>query len=342
MLPEHDVVIVDEAHELVDRVTGVATGELTRGAWSRRPRAAAASWSTRPIADRLVEAGEGLGAGARGPAARPLGGAPPARVAGRCRRSATRPRRASTALGGERREEPEAAAGRKIAQAALDEVARHRRSGCSRRSTSRTRRSAATSCGWPRWAPTRAQGAARRPAGGRRAAARAAVRALAPWSSPRPRWPSAATSTRWPGSGGSRRPRPREAATTTRCPIPRPRSGRGWTSARRSRTPRAASSTSPSRCPRPGATGCRPPTSTRSPGSSRRRAGARSGCSRRCAPPSRPPRRCATGWPHRCSARATTPRCCWSSGSPRTRRRRCSARCRSGRASTCPGRRCRA
>jgi len=29
VLPEHDVVVVDEGHELVDRVTGVATGELT-------------------------------------------------------------------------------------------------------------------------------------------------------------------------------------------------------------------------------------------------------------------------------------------------------------------------
>lgn len=32
ILPEHDVVIVDEAHELVDRVTGAATAELTAGA----------------------------------------------------------------------------------------------------------------------------------------------------------------------------------------------------------------------------------------------------------------------------------------------------------------------
>jgi ATP-dependent DNA helicase DinG len=31
VLPEHEVVIVDEAHELVDRVTGVATEELTSG-----------------------------------------------------------------------------------------------------------------------------------------------------------------------------------------------------------------------------------------------------------------------------------------------------------------------
>jgi ATP-dependent DNA helicase DinG len=31
VLPEHDVVVIDEAHELVDRVTGVATEELTAG-----------------------------------------------------------------------------------------------------------------------------------------------------------------------------------------------------------------------------------------------------------------------------------------------------------------------
>ena len=31
VLPEHDVVVIDEAHELVDRVTGVATEELTSG-----------------------------------------------------------------------------------------------------------------------------------------------------------------------------------------------------------------------------------------------------------------------------------------------------------------------
>ena len=35
VLPEHDVVIVDEAHELVDRVTGVATAELSPSAISR-------------------------------------------------------------------------------------------------------------------------------------------------------------------------------------------------------------------------------------------------------------------------------------------------------------------
>jgi ATP-dependent DNA helicase DinG len=59
VLPEHDVVIIDEAHELVDRVTSVATSELTAGMVS-----AAAKRCGRQIAedivDRLAEASEGL------------------------------------------------------------------------------------------------------------------------------------------------------------------------------------------------------------------------------------------------------------------------------------------
>lgn len=38
ILPEHDVVVVDEAHELVDRVTGVATAELSGGTVSAAAR----------------------------------------------------------------------------------------------------------------------------------------------------------------------------------------------------------------------------------------------------------------------------------------------------------------
>ncbi|GAB3468695.1 ATP-dependent DNA helicase [Actinophytocola sediminis] len=59
VLPEHDLVIVDEAHDLVDRVTSVATGELTSAAVS-----AAARRSGRvvdqEIADRLLEAADGF------------------------------------------------------------------------------------------------------------------------------------------------------------------------------------------------------------------------------------------------------------------------------------------
>ena len=47
VLPEHDVVVVDEAHELVDRVTGVATVELAAGAVGPRPGAAGGSWIRR-------------------------------------------------------------------------------------------------------------------------------------------------------------------------------------------------------------------------------------------------------------------------------------------------------
>ena len=60
VLPEHDVVVVDEAHELVDRVTGVATGELTAGAVAAAARRLG-KLIDQSVADRLAEAGEGLG-----------------------------------------------------------------------------------------------------------------------------------------------------------------------------------------------------------------------------------------------------------------------------------------
>ncbi len=121
VLPEHDVVVVDEAHELVDRVTGVATAELTAGVIGTAARRLG-KLVDQAVADRLAEAGEGLGL--------VLEDLPPGRweslpraaagalsavrdAAGTCR----------MALGGERREDPDAAGGRKVAQAALDEVA---------------------------------------------------------------------------------------------------------------------------------------------------------------------------------------------------------------------------
>ena len=58
VLPEHDVVVIDEAHELVDRVTGVATEELTAGIVER-----AAARCHRLAADesaRLAEAATAL------------------------------------------------------------------------------------------------------------------------------------------------------------------------------------------------------------------------------------------------------------------------------------------
>ncbi|GEM32439.1 ATP-dependent DNA helicase DinG [Nocardia neocaledoniensis NBRC 108232] len=54
VLPEHDVVVIDEAHELVDRVTGVATAELAATAIS-----AAARRCTKLIDEREVDRLEG-------------------------------------------------------------------------------------------------------------------------------------------------------------------------------------------------------------------------------------------------------------------------------------------
>ncbi|MUN35876.1 DEAD/DEAH box helicase [Actinomadura sp. NEAU-AAG5] len=60
VLPEHDVVIVDEAHELVDRVTSVATGELSAAAVETAARRCG-RLIEEATADRLKESAEGLG-----------------------------------------------------------------------------------------------------------------------------------------------------------------------------------------------------------------------------------------------------------------------------------------
>lgn len=59
VLPQHEVLIVDEAHELVSRVTGVATGELTPGQVNRAVRRAAKLVNEK-AADALQSASEGF------------------------------------------------------------------------------------------------------------------------------------------------------------------------------------------------------------------------------------------------------------------------------------------
>jgi ATP-dependent DNA helicase DinG len=55
MLPEHDVLVVDEAHELVDRVTSTVTDELTASMVSAAARKAARlAESTEPVEDAAV------------------------------------------------------------------------------------------------------------------------------------------------------------------------------------------------------------------------------------------------------------------------------------------------
>lgn len=59
VLPQHEVLIVDEAHELVSRVTGVATGELTPGQVNRAVRRSAKLVNEK-AADQLQTASEGF------------------------------------------------------------------------------------------------------------------------------------------------------------------------------------------------------------------------------------------------------------------------------------------
>ncbi|MDA3626897.1 ATP-dependent DNA helicase [Saccharopolyspora oryzae] len=59
VLPEHDVVLVDEAHDLVDRVTSAATGELTATSVRLAARRCGRAIDEE-TADRLEEASEGL------------------------------------------------------------------------------------------------------------------------------------------------------------------------------------------------------------------------------------------------------------------------------------------
>jgi len=121
VLPEHDVVIIDEAHELVDRVTGVATAELTGavvGIAARR----CGKLVDQVIVDRLTEAADGLSMVL---ADAPLGrweNELPTPVAGALAVVRDGSAACRSGLGSERREDPENATQRKLALALLDEV----------------------------------------------------------------------------------------------------------------------------------------------------------------------------------------------------------------------------
>jgi ATP-dependent DNA helicase DinG len=120
VLPEHDVVVIDEAHELVDRVTSVATAELTSGMISAAVRRCGKLVDA-DLADRLLESGDGLAlvldempAGRMDSLPQALTGALPAvrDAAHAC----------LTALGSDRREDVEEATARRLARTLLEEV----------------------------------------------------------------------------------------------------------------------------------------------------------------------------------------------------------------------------
>ncbi|KAA9162110.1 ATP-dependent DNA helicase [Amycolatopsis acidicola] len=120
VLPEHDLVIVDEAHELVDRVTSVATGELTAAMVAIAVRRCGKLIDA-DIADRLQEASEGL--------AMIIEDLPPGRMdslpkplAGSVTAIRDAAHACITALGSDRKEDVEEATARKLARSQLEEV----------------------------------------------------------------------------------------------------------------------------------------------------------------------------------------------------------------------------
>jgi len=120
VLPEHDLVVIDEAHDLVDRVTGVATAELTASMVNAAAKRCG-RLIDQQIADRLAEAADGLSVVvADAPVGRweRLPDVADTVLAG-IRDGAAACR---TALGPNRREETDNATARKLALALLGEV----------------------------------------------------------------------------------------------------------------------------------------------------------------------------------------------------------------------------
>ncbi|WP_328603892.1 ATP-dependent DNA helicase [Amycolatopsis sp. NBC_00345] len=120
VLPDHDLVIIDEAHDLVDRVTSVATGELSSAMVSSAARRSGRLIDA-DVADRLLESSDGLAlilddlpAGRMDTLPQALQGAVPAvRDAAKA---------CLTALGSDRKEDVEGATARKLARTLLEEV----------------------------------------------------------------------------------------------------------------------------------------------------------------------------------------------------------------------------
>jgi ATP-dependent DNA helicase DinG len=120
VLPEHDVVLVDEAHDLVDRVTSAATGELTASAVKLAARRCGRAIDEE-TADRLDEAAEGLELVLEDSAQGRLEELPEAlgRAVTVVRDSAWA---CISALGPERKEDVEGSTARKLAHALTEDV----------------------------------------------------------------------------------------------------------------------------------------------------------------------------------------------------------------------------
>ncbi|MFC6092772.1 ATP-dependent DNA helicase [Saccharothrix lopnurensis] len=120
VLPDHDVVVIDEAHDLVDRITSVATEELSGSLVSTAARRCG-RLIDQGVADRLAEAADGLAMVLEDVPAGRLDALPQA-VAGALKATRDATHACITSLGPERKEDVEGAASRKLALTLLDDV----------------------------------------------------------------------------------------------------------------------------------------------------------------------------------------------------------------------------
>jgi ATP-dependent DNA helicase DinG len=120
VLPDHSVVIIDEAHDLVDRVTSAATEELTASMVETAARRCA-RLIDQQVADELAAAGDKLALllGDAGAQRWDTLSAPVAAGLTAVRDAA---HHCTTALGSDRREDPDNAARRRLALATLEQV----------------------------------------------------------------------------------------------------------------------------------------------------------------------------------------------------------------------------
>ncbi len=120
VLPEHGVVVVDEAHELVDRVSGVATAELSIGIIERAARVCTKIGEQRAV-DILAGVGEGLGATLDSVPPGPLDPVPPLLAAelAAVREAA---RGVLVSISSSKDDAPEEVLGKRIARTACEEL----------------------------------------------------------------------------------------------------------------------------------------------------------------------------------------------------------------------------
>ncbi|PWK83414.1 ATP-dependent DNA helicase DinG [Lentzea atacamensis] len=120
VLPDHDVVVIDEAHDLVDRVTSVATEELSGASVAMAARRCG-RLIDQDIADRLAEASDGLAMILEDMPSGRLDTLPRA-LAGALAATRDAAHNCVSAMGPERKEDVEGATARKLALSLLEEV----------------------------------------------------------------------------------------------------------------------------------------------------------------------------------------------------------------------------